>query len=110
MDVLARQHTPKDVLDTLSNPSKELNELYGDTINRISDDHDKELALKALSWVAYASRPLSATELLYALSKPCEDGQWRRDALPDLDIVLSICEGLLIMDEDRKVVRLIRES
>jgi hypothetical protein len=110
MDALDRKSTPKGVLDTLSDPPKELNELYNDIINRISDTHNKELGLKALTWVAYASRPLSASELQYALSVPCEDNQMQRNALPDIDIVLSACGGLLIMDGDSKVVRLIRES
>jgi hypothetical protein len=109
MDSLAHQNSPKGVRDALSGPIELIN-LYDDIIDRISHNRDTELALKALSWVAYASRPLSVTELQYALREPCEEDQVQHDALPDVDIVFSACEGLLVMDQDSKAIRLIRES
>src|SRR5437879_13711609 len=90
MDKLGRMSTPKGVQDALSAPPKALNEVYNDIINRIIDTSNKELGLKALTWVAYASRPLSATELRYALSAPREDNQMQHHELPDIYIVLSV--------------------
>ncbi|KAF8142802.1 ankyrin repeat-containing domain protein [Mycena galopus ATCC 62051] len=75
-------------------------------INSQSDD-DRQLALRALTWVAYAKRPLFVGELQEALaiepSATCLDA----DNLLDLGIVLSVCAGLIIVDETTSVVRLI---
>jgi hypothetical protein len=109
MDMLASQNTVKGIQDALCNVPQGFDSAYDNAINRIrgQTEADKQLAENALSWVAYARRPLSATELCYALS--ISDPNLEPSALPEIDIVISVCAGMLRVDEASQVVRLLRE-
>jgi hypothetical protein len=69
----------------------------------------KELAKRVLSWIIYASRPLSVEELRHALAvspkmtemDPCNlVFEWK---------LTSVCAGLVVIDKEHRVIRLARE-
>ena len=103
MDALAKQHNVTAIRDALLNLPQGFDDIYGDVINRIRDqaEPDKYLAETTLTWVAYGRRPLSITELCCALSKPSSP--------PDLEIIVSACVGIIVVDEASQTVRFIRE-
>jgi hypothetical protein len=64
---------------------------------RINDQvQDKrDMAIVVLSWVTRARRPLIVLELLHALAVELGETEFHKDNLPDLDDVISVCEGLV---------------
>ncbi|KAJ7440441.1 ankyrin repeat-containing domain protein, partial [Mycena latifolia] len=106
---LATKNTVKAVREALQHLPKNLNHTYEEAMNRIKNQNedDRQLALQALTWIAYAKRPLSVAELCEALA--IEPGATTLDVdnLLDINIVLSVCAGLIIVDEAMSVVRLI---
>ena len=107
MDALAKQHNVTAIRNALLNLPQGFDAIYGDIINRIWDqaEPDKHLAKTTLAWVAYGRRPLSITELRCALSEDMEPS-----SLPDLEIIISACTGIVVVDEASQTVRFIREQ
>ncbi|KAJ7443140.1 ankyrin repeat-containing domain protein [Mycena latifolia] len=108
-DTLATKNTVKAVREALQHLPTDLNCTYDEAINLIlsQNDDDKQLALQALTWVAYAKRPLTVDELREALAIEPNATSLDSDNLLDITIVLSVCAGLIIVDEAMSVVRLI---
>ncbi|KAJ6517627.1 ankyrin repeat-containing domain protein, partial [Mycena vulgaris] len=106
---LATKSTIRAVRDALQNLPTDLKHTYDEAMHRIHSQNkdDKELALQALTWVAYAKRPLSVGELQEAMAIEPDGTTLDADNLLDINIVLSVCAGLLIIDEAMSVVRLI---
>ncbi|KAJ7443994.1 ankyrin repeat domain-containing protein [Mycena latifolia] len=106
---LATKMTIKAVREALQHLPKDLSHTYDEAINRIKNqnEEDRQLAIQALTWVAYAKRPLSVAELREALAIEPDATTLDVDNLLDINIVLSVCAGLIIVDEAMSVVRLI---
>ncbi|KAJ7443730.1 ankyrin repeat-containing domain protein [Mycena latifolia] len=106
---LATKNTVKAVREALRHLPKDLNYTYEEAMNRIKsqNEDDRQLALQALTWVAYAKRPLSVAELCEALAIEPDATTLDVDNLLDINIVLLVCAGLIIVDEAMSVVRLI---
>ncbi|KAH8692876.1 ankyrin repeat-containing domain protein [Talaromyces proteolyticus] len=82
---------------------------YHDIMERVQRQmkDQKEMAIQVLSWITYAKRQLTTLELQHALAveidSPCLD----KHNLPELDDMVSVCAGLVTVDEESKVIRLI---
>ena len=67
----------------------------------------RELAKKVLSWVIHAKRILSTAELQHAVAvepgKPELNGKF----IPNIEIIGSVCAGLVTIDTQSDVVRLV---
>lgn len=66
-------------------------------INR-QPEGDKDLALKTLSWIVRARRPLLLSELLIALALDPEDDDLDVDSMPADSLIASLTAGLLTME------------
>ena len=86
-----------------------LNQLYDDAFHRIDtqNEDDREMAYKALRWVAYAYQPLTIQILEEILAVDSESQDFDCEAMPLLSLVLDVCAGLLIIDEQTQHVRLV---
>ncbi|KAJ7440446.1 ankyrin repeat-containing domain protein [Mycena latifolia] len=106
---LATKNTIKAVQEALKHLPTNLNHTYDEAMHRIhhQNEDDRHFALQALTWVAYAKRPLSVAELQEALAIEPDATTLDVDNLMDISIVLSVCAGLIIVDEAMAVVRLI---
>ncbi|KAJ7889313.1 hypothetical protein B0H14DRAFT_2156280, partial [Mycena olivaceomarginata] len=71
------------------------------------DKKDKNLAYTALTWVVNAKRPLSILELQTALAIEPDSKALNEDNMVSMDIILSVCAGLVIIDKKVSVVRLV---
>jgi hypothetical protein len=111
MDSLAittnRQHARR----VLENLPSEVNATYDQTMKRIEGqvESDRELAEQILSWVTYARRPLSLPELQHALAVSPGMTEMNLDAIVDEMILTSVCAGLVLVDGESKVLRLVRK-
>ncbi|KAJ7443988.1 ankyrin repeat-containing domain protein [Mycena latifolia] len=106
---LATKNTIKAVREALRHLPKNLKHTYEEAMNRIKNQNedDRQVALQALTWVAYAKRPLTVAELCEALAIEPDATTLDVDNLLDINIVLSVCAGLIVVDEAMSVVRLI---
>ena len=112
MDSLRDKRTPKTVEFTLSQLSRScgsLDDAYREAVERIRCqlDGDSDLAKKVLSWITYAQRPLTTDELCCALA--VEQGEEELDPrnVPDVEDLVSVCAGLVVIDKKSAIIRLV---
>ncbi|KAI9742546.1 MAG: hypothetical protein M1818_003686 [Claussenomyces sp. TS43310] len=79
----------------------EVHAFYTDAIMRIEDqpEESSQLAKRAISFIFSARRPLNVEELRHALAVEAEDTELDEAALPETEILLSVCAGLVGIDE-----------
>lgn len=82
---------------------------YNDAMARIKGQLPclEDLALRTLLWITYAKRPLKTIELRHALGVEPETTEFDEDNLPSLEDMVSNCCGLVTVDEERDVIRLV---
>ncbi|KAJ7465172.1 hypothetical protein FB451DRAFT_978088, partial [Mycena latifolia] len=97
IDSLATKHTVKAVQEALIHMPRDLDSTYDEVVERINQqcEEDRQLAWRTLSWVTNAKRPLRPAELREALAVEQGTKQLDCDNLLDIDIILSVCAGLV---------------
>lgn len=65
--------------------------------------------MQVLAWITCAKRPLTTTtvELQSALSVEMNESDLDEDNLPDLIDMVSVCAGLVTIDAQSNVIRLV---
>lgn len=64
-------------------------------------------AKSVLSWISYAKRQLTATELCTALAVELGSSELDGDNILDVEDLVSVCAGLVTVDEESNVIRLV---
>ncbi|KAJ7080057.1 hypothetical protein C8R44DRAFT_653885, partial [Mycena epipterygia] len=109
IDSLATKLTVKGVRDALKSLPQNLSGAFDEVMHRINcqDEEEKTLAWLTLAWVTNARRPLKPSELRVALS--IEEGaiELNVENLLDTETIVSVCAGLVTIDEEDNKVRLI---
>jgi hypothetical protein len=90
----------------LKNLPKNLNDSYDIAMQRIEtqNEEDRKTARSALIWVTNAKRPLTVLELQVALAVELGTKCLDNNNLLDIDIILSVCAGLVVVLEQHSVV------
>lgn len=70
----------------------------------------KELALRVMSWIFHAARPLQMEELCEALAVREEDSDLDEETLIHPDVIIEVCQSLVLYDERTSTVRLTHYS
>ncbi|KAJ7193741.1 ankyrin repeat-containing domain protein [Mycena pura] len=109
MDTIASKTTVKTAKEALQHLASDLRHTYNEAMNRIysQSDDERQLAHQALTWVAYVKRSLSVKELQEALAIEPDTTALDSDNIIDIEFILSVCAGLITVDEKISVVRLI---
>ncbi len=108
IEALGKKHNPGEILETLRVLPKTFPGIYDDAMNRIENDNENStLALQVLSFLVYARRQLTLTELQHFLAVRPGDTDLRDEYITDGDTLLSICAGLVVIDDKTGVVRLV---
>ncbi|KAH7381270.1 ankyrin repeat domain-containing protein [Phaeosphaeria sp. MPI-PUGE-AT-0046c] len=112
IDSLLDKRTKAKVVQTLENlakGTKALERAYDEAIIRIDSQlpEDSTLAKNTLSWIFYARRPFTVNELCHALAVEIEDEELNVDNIPDIDDIVSVCAGLVTIDEEGQILRLV---
>ena len=112
MDSLQSKGTPRAVRKTLEMLPKDINSTYDEAMRRIGDqgDDDKQTAEQILQWISFAVRPLSLDKLQEALAVEADTEKLDPDNFLDLELLTSVCCGLVIVDEKSRAVRLVHLS
>ncbi|KAF7343797.1 NACHT and ankyrin domain protein [Mycena sanguinolenta] len=109
LEFLCTKRTIKAVREALKRLPKDLYDSYSVALQRIDtqNEDDRKIAYSALSWVTDAKRPLTVDELLVALAVEPETHELDEENVATIGEILSLCAGLVMVDEKLKVVRLV---
>ncbi|KAI9853443.1 MAG: hypothetical protein M1813_002220, partial [Trichoglossum hirsutum] len=112
MNNLIDQPTKGDIKQALQHLTKGINGLdktYEQAMERINDQGSRvrELAEHILGWIIHAKRPLSTVELQHALGVRTRTTKLDKDYLPSVRVLRSVCAGLVAIDEQSGIVRLV---
>ena len=106
---LKTKQTIEQIKATLETFPDNLNDLYAENLQRIQrqDRIDRELGFKVLSRTVCARRPLTLAELQQLLATEPEDRDFHMDRDFDKQDILSSTAGLITIDGEKNVVRLV---
>ena len=106
---LAKKNNKKDVRLSLQRLPEKLDDTYADAIRRISsqDEEDVQLAKRTLMWISFAKRRLSIIELRHALAIEPGAKELDPESLPDKDVIIDVCYGLVAIDRESETMRLV---
>ncbi|KAJ7688188.1 ankyrin repeat-containing domain protein [Mycena rosella] len=109
IECLTTKNTIKAVGEAMQNLPNDLQHTYDEAMARINHqtEEDKQLGLLVLTWVANAKRPLAVAELQDALAVEPESTSLNVENYLNIDIILSVCAGLITVDDTTSTVRLI---
>jgi len=102
MDALAQQVTVRDI-NNLRNLPSNMNDIYDSVFNRISNRKLAYILKKLLIVVAMAREILSLEVLAYAITIEPGDDDVDELTLPDVEYLVSICAGLVVIDSSEHV-------
>lgn len=63
--------------------------------------------MDVISWITYAKRPLTTPELQHALATEVGHQDLVRDNISDVEDMVSACAGLVTVDKESDIVRLV---
>ncbi|CAG8122905.1 unnamed protein product [Penicillium olsonii] len=99
----------KNALKGLISGANTYDSAYNDAMDRIKGQvpDQTELALQVLSWVTCAKRQLTTVELQTALAVEIGEQAFDEDNIPDIIDMVSVCAGLVTVDEQSNIIRLV---
>ena len=117
MDRVFATRTVKGIKIALSSMPQRIDELYRLTLERIQQQagDDGMLAMRILSWITHARRPLSVNELRHGLAVEYDDDddfelsayELDADNLLQPESLVDVCAGLVIIDSTSQIIRLV---
>ena len=99
----------RDALKKLPTGSEAYDHAYSDAMERIKGQlsDQAELAKEVLSWITCAKRPLTTLELQHALAIKIDHVEFDEGNKPDIEDIVSVCAGLVTVDEEGGIIRLV---
>lgn len=115
LNSLAGSTTRTDIRTKLKDIPREsdgYDSIYDETISRIKRQvcKSRRLATKTLCWIVYAKRQFVISELQHALAIEAGQRGFDYENITDPDDILSVCGGLVVIDEEKKLVRLVHHT
>ena len=109
MDALAQEDNISDLKAALSRLPETINKTYEEALERIQNQGSRraERGNEVLMWITFAQRPLTVSELLVALAIRRGDRNLDEDRIPQKEMLLSACCGLVVIDEESQIIRLV---
>ncbi|KAK2809089.1 hypothetical protein FQN50_004143 [Emmonsiellopsis sp. PD_5] len=86
-----------------------LADAYKQAMERINGQKHglRNLAIRVLSWITCATRPLTISELQHALAIRVGKLDLDEGDMPDIGIMASVCLGLVTVDKESNIIRLV---
>ncbi|KAM0420988.1 hypothetical protein ACHAPT_011231 [Fusarium lateritium] len=112
LDSLVGARSVKAFLDALERLPKGTNaydQAYDLALERIEGQVQsrRDLAIEVLSWVVCAREHLTTVQLQHALAVIAGSTVFYESNMPEMEDIVSACAGLVIVDQGRKIVRLV---
>ncbi|KAJ7577665.1 hypothetical protein C8J56DRAFT_1113066 [Mycena floridula] len=102
VDSLASKNNPKALRDALATLPKDIHRSYDDTMARImaQGEDDANFACQVFLWLTYAQERLTVEQLQHALAISPGMTDMNPDAITDIEILTSVCGGLVILEDN----------
>ncbi|CAI6095091.1 unnamed protein product [Clonostachys chloroleuca] len=99
----------RNALEKLPTGSNAYDTAYGEVMERIDcqNDDQRELAKEILQWVTLATRPLTTSEIQHAIAIEIGEARFDTDNITEIHDMLSVCAGLVTVDEGSDIIRLV---
>lgn len=99
----------RQALQHLTRGIEGLDKTYEQAMERIEGQGNglRLLAKRILAWIVNAERPLSTAELRHALAVQPGAVKLNEDYLPSIKVLRSVCAGLVTVDEESDIIRLV---
>lgn len=99
----------RSALGKLPSGSDAYNHAYETAMERIEKQvpGHRDFAKRILSWITCAKRPLTTVELRHALAVEVGTVELDEDALPEIEDMVAVCTGLVTIDEQGDIIRLV---
>ncbi|KAH6902508.1 ankyrin repeat-containing domain protein [Coprinopsis sp. MPI-PUGE-AT-0042] len=96
-------------METLDAFPTEIEEAYQQTWQRILSQNSRHAALAKyiLLWVTHAQRSMTIEELQHAVATSPDDHTFKSTRLVPENTLIGLCRGLVTMDEESRLVRLV---
>ncbi|KAJ5356449.1 hypothetical protein N7517_011058 [Penicillium concentricum] len=111
LNSLEGKRSPKAIRSALNNLSILANyeSAYDSAMERIKSQipDQIELAMDVLAWITCAKRALTTVELQTALAVEIGKSEFDEENIPDLADMVSVCAGLVTVDEQSGIIRLV---
>ncbi|KAK0507966.1 hypothetical protein JMJ35_009855 [Cladonia borealis] len=109
MESLASHLNKAQVRNALDKLPKELDDTYDEALQRIASQGQPslEMAYRVLFWISYAYRPLTVEELQCALAVTPNRSTFDKNAVTLEGTLVSICAGLVAVDPQSRIIRLV---
>jgi GPI inositol-deacylase-like protein len=65
------------------------------------------LPRQVLSWITCAKWWLTSSELQHAIAVEVDKRELDKENITDIELIVSVCAGLVIIDEESKIIRLV---
>jgi Ankyrin repeats (3 copies) len=113
MDFLATKTNPRAVKRALNALPSTLDENYEEAMKRIKQSPTEQTALRVLTWIVYAVRPLQLDEVLHAVAVDeleSDDESIPDECLTSSSIIVNACAGMIRIDKASNVVVLVHKT
>ncbi len=112
LDSLVGKRTVREfrcAIEELPEGIDQLQQAYHQTIARIRGQNKNDVyrAQKVFCWVTHAERPLSIVEMQQALAVKAGNTKLDFDDIVREDEIVTICAGLVTVDRESRIIRLI---
>ncbi|KAF3319318.1 hypothetical protein TWF173_003762 [Orbilia oligospora] len=99
----------KEALKTLPSGDEGYDHAYENAMERIQtyNSDSRNLATDVLSWITCARRALNTLELQHAMATEVNERQFDEDNIPEVNKMVSLCAGLITIDEESNIIRLV---
>src|SRR5947209_6928770 len=96
-------------LKELPTGSEAYDDTYREAMERIISQNSRssKFAMRVLQWIAFSMRPLTTSELQHALAVEIGERKIDEDNLPEIEDMVSVCAGLVTVDEESGTIRLV---
>ncbi|KAK4694873.1 hypothetical protein P7C71_g2783, partial [Lecanoromycetidae sp. Uapishka_2] len=112
MDLLADLPTQRDIREALRTLPEGRDKTYVQAWDRVNAQtaRKRELGKQILLWVVNAERPLRLAEMQHALGVREDDDELDTTGFISLSTLTSYCAGLVVVDEQRKILTLVHAT
>jgi ankyrin repeat protein len=109
MDSVAKKNSRRDIRRSLASLPQKLDDTYDEAMRRIWSQgrEDIELAQRLLPWIICAKRPLKLIEVQHALTVEVGDADLDEEGIPEAELMISACAGLVTVDSESTTIRLV---
>jgi len=97
------------MLQKVATTGVDLGSVYTRTLQRMEEQKGdrSRLGMEVLMWISHAKRPLTPSELRYAMAVEAGSMDLDKGDICPQDIIVRSCLGLVVVDEGSSIVRLI---